>query len=151
MPSRQRDEEPVLAFDVRTKECLKREQMTSQLDSPVVAGLAIHRLAIGLDLCCHLVDLLMLEGHELGGPRRGGATVDRRIEPGVFPRRMRLESRINPVDDIKESDRETPSRDAADDAGDVVDPVDSGSPSPGRSLSSTQPQVQSSAAVRLCA
>ena len=34
---------------------------------------------------------------------------------------------------------------------DIVDPVDSGSPSPGRSLSSTRPQVQSSAAVRPCA
>ena len=33
---------------------------------------------------------------------------------------------MDPVDDIKESDREVRSRDAADDAGDVMDPVDPG-------------------------
>ena len=45
---------------------------------------------------------------------------------GVFPRGMRLENRMDPVDDIKESNREIWSRDAADDACDIVDPVDSG-------------------------
>ncbi len=39
---------------------------------------------------------------------------------------MRLENRMDPVDDIKESDREIPSRDAANDAGDIVDLVDPG-------------------------